>query len=198
MAMKSSSSARTRRAANTKNGVSRSATSKGRTLRDGRTKGTDADGPITESRIQERTNPSQRDRQLRQTQERLEIARQSAKGVEMITVEDAGLTKRTQLPAAALEAAAEATALILDGKHARVIVVPEEISTSKAAEILGVSRPHFIGLLDAGHLPFRKSSEKETAHRYVKTDDVLDYQRRRAKAESSMNEYGAISEELGV
>lgn len=137
-------------------------------------------------------------KQLQQTRDRFARVAEQAKDGDMITVEEAGLTKATKLPKAAFDAAFAATALVAEGKHARVIVVDEEISTSKAAEILGVSRPHFVALLDAGHLPYRKSSNKETAHRYVKTDDVLDYQRRRVGAHAAMDEYGAISEELGV
>jgi hypothetical protein len=77
-------------------------------------------------------------------------------------------------------------------------VVDAEISAGEAADILGVSLPHLIGLLDAGRLPHRKSSERPDAHRYVATDDVLDYRRRRARAQKMMDQYGAISETLGV
>jgi excisionase family DNA binding protein len=73
-----------------------------------------------------------------------------------------------------------------------------EISIGEAAGILGVSRPYLIGLLDAGRLPYRKSSKKPNARRYMKTDDVLDYKRRRAKAQAMMDQYGAISDALGV
>jgi hypothetical protein len=77
-------------------------------------------------------------------------------------------------------------------------VIEGEISTGEAADILGVSVPHLIGLLDAGRLPYRKSSDRPDAHRYVRTDDVLDYRRRRANAQNMMHQYGAISEKLGV
>lgn len=138
-------------------------------------------------------------RQLQQVSQRFsKVAARVKDGDDVITVGEIGLTKASKLPKAAVDAMAAAMDLIAEGKHARVVVVPDEISTSQAAAILGISRPHFIGLLDAGHLPYRKSSDKETAHRYVKTDDVLDYQRRRMEAQAAMDEYGTISEELGV
>lgn len=77
-------------------------------------------------------------------------------------------------------------------------VIEGEISTGKAADILGVSVPYFLGLLDAGRLPVSQGSDRPDARRYVKADDVLDYQRRRDKAQKMMDQYGAISEALGV
>jgi excisionase family DNA binding protein len=138
------------------------------------------------------------DKQLRTVSQSLRAAGKRFKDAETVTVGEVGLTQKTKLPKSALDAVIQATTLAAEGKHARVIVVEDEISTSEAADILGVSRPHLIGLLDAGHLPYRKSSEKPNAHRYVKTDDVLDYRARRSAAQAAMDQYGAISEELGV
>jgi excisionase family DNA binding protein len=138
------------------------------------------------------------DKQLRTVSQNLQAAGRRFKDAETVTVGEVGLTQKTKLPKTALDAVIQATALAAEGKHARVIVVEDEISTSEAADILGVSRPHLIGLLDAGQLPYRKSSNRPNAHRYVKTDDVLEYRRRRAEAQTMMAQYGAISEELGV
>jgi excisionase family DNA binding protein len=137
-------------------------------------------------------------KQLRIVSQNLQAAGQRFKDAETVTVGEVGLTQKTKLPKTALDAVIQATALVAEGRHARVIVVEDEISTSEAADILGVSRPHLIGLLDAGQLPYRKTSDRPNAHRYVKTDDVLDYRRRRAEAQTMMDQYGAISEELGV
>jgi hypothetical protein len=138
------------------------------------------------------------DKQLRTVSQNLKAASARFKDADTITVGEAGLTQKTKLPKTALDAVTQATVLAAEGKHARVIVIEDEISTGEAADILGVSRPHLIGLLDAGQLPYRKSSNKPNAHRYVKTDDVLDYKRRRADAQAAMGQYGTISEELGV
>ena len=137
-------------------------------------------------------------KQLRTVSQNLQAAGKRFKDAETVTVGEVGLTQKTKLPKTALDAVIQATTLAAEGKHARVIVVEDEISTSEAADILGVSRPHLIGLLDAGQLLHRKSSDRPNAHRYVKTDDVLDYRRRRAEAQTMMDQYGAISEELGV
>jgi hypothetical protein len=139
-----------------------------------------------------------RDQQLQAVSKNLKVAKERFKDVDTITVGEIGLTAATKLPRSAIDAVIQATDLAAEGKHARVVVIEDEISTSDAARLLGVSRPHLIGLLDAGQLPYRKTSDRPSAHRYLKTDDVLDYRRRRSEAESAMEEYGAISDELGV
>jgi hypothetical protein len=139
-----------------------------------------------------------RDQQLQVVSRNLKIAKERFKDVETVTVGEIGLTAATELPRSAIDAVIQATELAAEGKHARVVVIEDEISTSDAARLLGISRPHLIGLLDAGQLPYRRTSDRPNAHRFLKTDDVLDYRRRRSEAESAMDEYGAISDELGV
>lgn len=61
------------------------------------------------------------------------------------------------------------------GRAIRVVPEKQYLTTQRAADLLGVSRPHFIGLLKDGVLPYHTVG----SHRRVYLTDVLAYARRR-------------------
>ena len=65
---------------------------------------------------------------------------------------------------------------LADGQS--VIVMPEakHLTTQQAGELLGMSRPYLIRLLDVGELPYNLVGK----HRRIALRDVLDYAKRRA------------------
>jgi excisionase family DNA binding protein len=76
------------------------------------------------------------------------------------------------------------------------ILYPEssELTTKQAAEVLGVSRPFLIRVLEAGEIPYRKVGR----HRRVLMKDVLAYkQKMQVKSRAAMDELVKLSEEMG-
>jgi excisionase family DNA binding protein len=56
----------------------------------------------------------------------------------------------------------------------QVITLEEEISTQQAAELLNVSRPYLVKLVESGALPHRKVGPRRRLH----LEDVLTYRAR--------------------
>ena len=58
------------------------------------------------------------------------------------------------------------------GKSIALMPTDAEITTQQAAEILNVSRPHVIKLLEKGDIPFKKVG----SHRRILLQDILEYE----------------------
>jgi len=81
------------------------------------------------------------------------------------------------------------------GEAVRVVPLEGELTTQQAAEILGVSRPYLVRLLDRGAIPFHKVG----AHRRVKVRDLLAYmEAARRRGEERMEGLIRESQELGL
>jgi excisionase family DNA binding protein len=69
------------------------------------------------------------------------------------------------------------------------------LSTSEAADILGVSRPTLVRLLEAGEIPF----DQPGRHRRVRLADVLAYQERgRRRRAAGLDQMVADAEDAGL
>lgn len=99
------------------------------------------------------------------------------------------------LPRPAVTLLAQILGQLAEGRGVSIVPSEAELTTQQAAELLGVSRPYLIGLLDSGAIPCRKVGR----HRRVPLSAVLAYkraddeQRRRAA-----DEVGDIGQELGL
>jgi len=81
------------------------------------------------------------------------------------------------------------------GQALSVVPTETEITTQQAADLLNVSRPYVVGLIDKGELPARLVGNQ----RRLPLADVLAYKTAvRAKAYEAMREIASIDQELGL
>ena len=76
------------------------------------------------------------------------------------------------IPLKALKLLSSIIENMAEGKSIALMPTDAEISTQQAADILNVSRPHIIKLLEKGELPFKKVG----SHRRILLQDMLQYE----------------------
>ncbi|MGH8601403.1 MAG: helix-turn-helix domain-containing protein [Gammaproteobacteria bacterium] len=98
-----------------------------------------------------------------------------------------------QLPASALRLLDEILSELAMGNAVQVVPIHAELTTQEGADLLNVSRPHLVKLLDENVIPHTKVGR----HRRVKFADLMDYkQRRTAESRQAMDELAAQAQEL--
>lgn len=106
-----------------------------------------------------------------------------------------GETDELVLPGHVIQILLDVLSEMSRGNAISLIPHHQELSTQEAANLLNVSRPYLIGLLEKGEIPFRKVG----AHRRVLLTDLLTYkenvdqQRRETLAELT-----ALSQDEGM
>lgn len=84
---------------------------------------------------------------------------------------------------------------IAEGRTITVTAMPDELTTSAAARLLGVSRPTLMKLVKAGSIP----SHKVGSHHRLKTSDVLRFQAQRlANQRNAFDELRRLEEDLRI
>ncbi|CAH0443888.1 helix-turn-helix domain-containing protein [Ralstonia pseudosolanacearum] len=95
--------------------------------------------------------------------------------VRQVDIRDgSGRVRSVQMPVAALQLLQDVLDQIEKGCAVSVVSMHTELTTQEAAQMLGVSRPFFVQILEKGDIPFHKIG----THRRVRYRDVLDYKKR--------------------
>ncbi|MCE7082863.1 helix-turn-helix domain-containing protein [Streptomyces sp. ST2-7A] len=91
-----------------------------------------------------------------------------------VTVQDEDDREPLILPREAVELLASLLAHLGAGRAVSIVPADAELTTQQAADMLNVSRPFLIGLLEAGEIEYRAVG----SHRRIAASSLLEYQRR--------------------
>lgn len=108
----------------------------------------------------------------------IESYSQLASIVEQINSDDAEIEieetkEKIKIPLRALKLLGHILKAMSQGKPFSIVPIATEVTTQKAAEILGCSRPHLVKLLEDGKIEFTKVGK----HRRIMFEDVLKYKK---------------------
>ena len=99
------------------------------------------------------------------------------------------------LPREAFDLLLEILSQMANGNAVTIVPVHAELTTHQAAELLNVSRPFLIGLLEAGKIPYRMVG----THRRVRFSDLMEFKKKDdSERDAAVTELTRLSEDLGL
>jgi excisionase family DNA binding protein len=106
-----------------------------------------------------------------------------------------GSEQNVVIPALAINLLVEILTQISYGNTVSIMPIQAELTTQEAANLLNISRPHLIKLIDRGDLPCRKVGKHR---RILSTDLVIYKQQKYQQRASALDELAALSQELDM
>lgn len=138
-------------------------------------------------------SPSEEEAKAAEVAGRALASRLTESGLRLTVKNGEGDTEVVPAPAARL--LLHALAELGRGNAVALDTVQPELTTQQAADLLNVSRPYLVKLLDDGVIPSRKVN----THRRVRREDVIAYKRDiDAKRYQALEELTALSQDLGL
>lgn len=108
---------------------------------------------------------------------------------------DPSSNKEFRLPHSVYRALEQVLHEMARGNAVQVLPVKAELSTQQAADLLNVSRPHLVKLLERGELPYHYVG----THRRVVLEDLLVYKEKRDRERlEALDEITRASDDLGL
>lgn len=98
------------------------------------------------------------------------------------------------LPAGAVRLLMDILGQIAQGNAVTLVPIHAELTTQQAADLMNVSRPYLIKLLEAGELGYHMVG----SHRRIKAEDLFAYKDKlQAKSAAAQDEMARLSQDLG-
>lgn len=99
------------------------------------------------------------------------------------------------LPTSALRLLVDILGELAIGNAVKVVPVHAELTSQEAADLLNVSRPHLVKMLEEGAIPFTKTGR----HRRIRFSDLMAFkQRRDEESQEAMEALANQAQELGM
>jgi len=124
-----------------------------------------------------------------------QVLKSRQKSAKTIEISVSGDETRIKIPGRAIEQLQKILKSMADGKTVSLIDNEEELTTQEAADILNISRPYLVKLLEVGEIPFTKVGK----HRRVRFKDLNAYKKeRQSKRHRNLKELAKQAQELDM
>ena len=121
-----------------------------------------------------------------------ELVKQEAKGIRYALTDQ---EHTLELPHSLFIILVKAAESLSNGRSVAIVNYGEQLTTQQAADLLGVSRPYLIRLLDEGLIRYHKTG----THRRIRIGDLEAYRDSRdAQRRDHLRELIRVSESLGL
>lgn len=109
--------------------------------------------------------------------------------------DEKGEVRTVRMPTSALRLLLEVLTEIGQGNAVSIIPIHAELTTQEAADVLNVSRPFLVQLLEKGVMPFHRTG----THRRVRYQEVIDYKKCiDAERRKALDDLAAEAQKLGM
>lgn len=129
--------------------------------------------------------PSEAEASLAEQSSRALAAFVNSKKNPEILIKEGKKQEQVEIPAAAFRLLVDILTQMSEGNAVTLVPIQNELSTQEGADLLNVSRPYFVNLLEEGKIPFRNVGTK----RRIFAKDILAY-----KVKEDEARYKALAE----